>query len=107
MDFLGFKFESLKLNSDVYGEEKRQIEVRHFFFGFFYFYWKKIKEPDLKAELRPGTNDSGSASRRSSGPMRSRIHHTMKVVCEEYILGQRQNSREIRVFLEMELGRVF
>ena len=79
MDFLGFKFESLKLNSDVYGEEKRQIEVRHFFFGFFYFYWKKIKEPDLKAELRPGTKDSGSASRRSLGPMRSRIHHTMKV----------------------------
>ena len=67
-------------------------------------------EPDLgqfEAESRSRTNDSGSVSRRGSGPMRSRIHHTMKVVCEEYILGQRRNSREIRFFLEMELGKVF
>ena len=41
-------------------------------------------EPDLGqsgAELRSGTNDSGSIYRRGSGPMWSQIHHTMKVVC--------------------------
>ena len=48
MDFLGFKFESLKLNSDVYGEEKRQIEVRHFFFGFFTFIGRKLKSRILR-----------------------------------------------------------
>ena len=80
--------------------------MRHFSFNFT-FIRRKFKrerkklrlEPDLRqfeAELRSGTNDSGSVSRRGSDPMRSRIHHTMtgEILVES-------------IFLEMMLGGGF